>query len=44
MDQIIQEPTLHVRYNDLKFIAGLRSLTLVYIRRDTPRNHRRRTW
>ena len=36
VDQLIQDPVLHVRYNDLKFIAGMRSLTLVYIRRDTP--------
>jgi tripartite-type tricarboxylate transporter receptor subunit TctC len=36
VDQLIQDPVLHVRYNDLKFIAGFRSLTLVYMRRDTP--------
>ena len=36
VDQLIQDPILHVRYNDLKFIVGLRMLTLVYIRRDTP--------
>ena len=36
VDQIVQDPVLHVRYHDLKFIAALRSLTLVYVRRDTP--------
>ena len=35
INQIIGEPTLHVRYNDLKFIAGMRQTSLVYIRRDT---------
>ncbi len=36
LNQIIQEPTLRVRYNDLKFIAGLRQTSLIYVRRDTP--------
>lgn len=35
LNQIIQEPTLRVRYNDLKFIAGMRQTSLIYIRRDT---------
>ena len=34
--QLIQDPILHVRYNDLKFIVGLRQVSLVYARRDTP--------
>ena len=34
MDQIIKSPILHVRYNDLKLIAGMRQTTLLYIRRD----------
>ena len=33
--QIINEPTLHVRYENFKFIAGVRQTTLVYGRRDT---------
>lgn len=36
IDQIIQEPTLLVRYNDLKVIAGVVQASLLYIRRDTP--------
>ena len=36
VDQIIQEPTLLVRYNDLKVIAGVVQASLLYIRRDTP--------
>jgi tripartite-type tricarboxylate transporter receptor subunit TctC len=36
VDQIIQEPTLHVRYNDLKVIAGVMQISLLYVRRDTP--------
>lgn len=36
VDQIIGEPTLLVRYNDLKVIAGVVQTTLLYIRRDTP--------
>lgn len=35
LNQIIQDPTLHVRYSDLKFIAGMRQTSLIYIRRDT---------
>ena len=35
LNQIIQEPTLRVRYNDLKFIAGMRQTSLIYMRRDT---------
>jgi len=35
MDQLIQNETLHVRYNDLKFIAGFQQASLLYIRRDT---------
>ena len=35
VDQIIQEQTLRVRYNDLKFIAGFRVPTVLYVRRDT---------
>ena len=34
--QLIQDESLHVRYNDLKLIVGFRQLSLVYIRRDTP--------
>ena len=34
--QLIQDELLHVRYNDLKFIVGFRSVSFVYIRRDTP--------
>ncbi|MBI4292857.1 MAG: hypothetical protein HY661_15410 [Betaproteobacteria bacterium] len=33
--QIINEPTLHVRYENFKFIAGVRQTTLLYVRRDT---------
>jgi len=33
--QIINEPTLHVRYENFKFIAGVQQVTLLYIRRDT---------
>ncbi len=36
LDQIIQEETLHVRYNDFKFITGLQTPTVIYMRRDTP--------
>jgi tripartite-type tricarboxylate transporter receptor subunit TctC len=35
LNQILQEETLRVRYNDLKLIAGMRQTTLIYIRRDT---------
>jgi tripartite-type tricarboxylate transporter receptor subunit TctC len=34
--QLIQDESLRVRYNDLKFIIGFRQLSLIYIRRDTP--------
>ena len=34
--QLLNDPVLHVRYNDLKFIVGFRSLTIIYARRDTP--------
>ena len=34
--QLIQDKSLRVRYNDLKFIAGFRQMQLAYIRRDTP--------
>lgn len=33
--QIINEPTLHVRYENFKFIAGVQQVTLLYVRRDT---------
>ena len=33
VDQLIQDPILHVRYNDLKFIVGFRQMQLTYIRR-----------
>ena len=33
--QILHSPTLHVRFNDLKFIAGMQQTNLLYIRRDT---------
>lgn len=36
VDQLVQNETLRVRYNDLKFIVGFRSVSLLYIRRDTP--------
>ena len=36
VDQLIQEKSLHVRYNDLRFIVGFRQPSLLYIRRDTP--------
>jgi tripartite-type tricarboxylate transporter receptor subunit TctC len=35
VDQLIQNKSLHVRYNDLKFIAAFRQVSLVYMRRDT---------
>lgn len=35
MSQILREPNLRVRFNDLKFIAGMRQTNLLYIRRDT---------
>lgn len=35
VDQLIQNKTLHVRYNDLKFIAAFKQVSLVYMRRDT---------
>ena len=36
VSQLIQDPILHVRYDNLKFIAGFCQVSLVYIRRDTP--------
>ena len=36
IDQFLQNPNLHVRYNDFKFIAGFKMTTLIYARRDTP--------
>ncbi|MBI2317934.1 MAG: hypothetical protein HYU75_13315 [Betaproteobacteria bacterium] len=36
IDQFLQNPALKVRYNDLKFIAGFKMTTLLYVRRDTP--------
>ena len=36
VDQLVQNETLHVRYNDFKLIAGVHQATLIYIRRDTP--------
>lgn len=35
MNQILRHPNLRVRFNDLKFIAGMRQTNLLYIRRDT---------
>jgi len=34
LDQLTQNPNLHVRYSDLKFIAGFQQGSLIYIRRD----------
>ncbi|MBI2318928.1 MAG: hypothetical protein HYU75_18525, partial [Betaproteobacteria bacterium] len=36
LNQVIRDPTLRVRYNDFKLIAGLRQTSIIYIRRDTP--------
>ena len=36
VDQLVQNETLRVRYNDFKLIAGVHQATLLYIRRDTP--------
>ena len=36
LTQLIQDESLHVRYNDFKFIAGFRQPSLLFIRRDTP--------
>jgi tripartite-type tricarboxylate transporter receptor subunit TctC len=36
MDQLIENSILTVKYKDLKFIAGFRPVSLVYIRPDTP--------
>ena len=41
VDQLIQHESLRVRYNDLKFIAGFRQVSLEYMRRDTPPGIRR---
>ncbi|MBI2318972.1 MAG: hypothetical protein HYU75_18755, partial [Betaproteobacteria bacterium] len=35
VDQLVQNETLRVRYNDFKLIAGMHQATLLYIRRDT---------
>ncbi|MBI2318468.1 MAG: hypothetical protein HYU75_16100, partial [Betaproteobacteria bacterium] len=34
--QLVQEKSLRVRYNDLKFVAGFSQPQLIYIRRDAP--------
>jgi tripartite-type tricarboxylate transporter receptor subunit TctC len=34
VNQLIQNKTLHVKYNDLKFIAGFRQVSLIYVRKD----------
>ncbi len=36
IDQILQNPNLRVKYNELKFIAAFKMTTLLYIRKDTP--------
>lgn len=36
VDQLIDNKILKVRYNDLKFVAAFRQVSLVYIRPDTP--------
>ena len=36
LTQLIQDESLHVRYNDFKFVAGFRQPSLLFIRRDTP--------
>ncbi len=36
VDQLIQEETLHVRFQDLKLITGFQQVSLLYVRRDTP--------
>jgi len=36
VDQLIQNKSLRVRYNDLKFVAAFKQASLVYARRDTP--------
>ena len=41
VDQLIHHESLRVRYNDLKFIAGYRQVSLEYMRRDTPPGIRR---
>jgi tripartite-type tricarboxylate transporter receptor subunit TctC len=35
IDQIIQEVTLQVRYQDLRFVAGYQQPTVVYVRKDS---------
>ena len=35
MTQILKNPNLRVRFNDLKFIAGMQQTNLLYVRRDT---------
>jgi tripartite-type tricarboxylate transporter receptor subunit TctC len=36
VSQLMKHESLHVRFNDLKFITGLRSALMMYMRRDTP--------
>ncbi len=36
VDQLIGHESLHVRYTDLKLIAGFEQVSLLYVRRDTP--------
>lgn len=36
VDQLIESPSLRVRYDTLKFVAGFQMTSLVYMRRDTP--------
>ena len=35
VNQIIHDETLHVRYSDFKFVAGMKQASLIYVRRDT---------
>lgn len=35
VDQIVENKTLRVRYNDLKFVAGFQQVVLTYARKDT---------
>jgi len=34
LDQILDDPSLRIRYNDFKFVAGFRQGTILYVRRD----------
>jgi tripartite-type tricarboxylate transporter receptor subunit TctC len=36
MDQLIGNESLRVRYNDLRFVAGFKQVSLVYARKDIP--------